>query len=57
MAYTGMMVMDELQIKDKETTYARWVKYVNEFEDGATPYPHVENILKTAHKKTSFKPL
>ncbi|MGM9961216.1 MAG: HAD family hydrolase [Allobaculum sp.] len=48
-AYAGMKVMEELDIKDKEKTYARWVKYVNEFEEGANPYPHVEEVLKTIH--------
>lgn len=37
-AYPGMKVMEELNIKDKETVYARWVKYVNEYEEGATLY-------------------
>lgn len=50
-AYSGEMVMNELNFPDKETTYARWVKYVNEFEDGATPYPHVEEVLKTCQQK------
>ena len=49
--YPGMKVMEELNIKDKEKTYARWVKYVNEYEDGATPYENVETVLKTIHNK------
>lgn len=36
--YPGMKVMEELQVKDPEKTYARWVQYVNEYEDGATLY-------------------
>lgn len=36
--YPGMKVMEELQVKDKEKTYARWVQYVNEYEEGATLY-------------------
>ena len=28
-AYPGMKVMEELQVKEKEKTYARWVQYVN----------------------------
>ena len=31
-AYPGMKVMQELGVKDQEKTYARWVKYVNEYE-------------------------
>lgn len=49
--YPGMKVMEELNVKDKNKTYARWVKYVNEFEDGATPYPNVEDVLETAHER------
>ena len=37
-AYPGMKVMEELGIKDKEKTYARWVKYANEYEEGAMLY-------------------
>ena len=37
-SYPGMKVMEELNIKDKEKTYARWVQYVNEYEEGATLY-------------------
>lgn len=36
--YPGMKVMEELQVKDPEKTYARWVQYVNEYEGGATLY-------------------
>lgn len=50
-SYPGMKVMEELHIKDKEKTYARWVQYVNEYEGGATPYPHVETVLQTLHQK------
>ena len=34
--YPGMKVMEELQVADKEKAYARWVKYVNEYEEGAS---------------------
>ena len=27
--------MEELGVKDQEKTYARWVQYVNDYEDGA----------------------
>ena len=48
--YPGMKVMEELQIKDKETTYARWVKYVNEYEEGATLYEGFEKVLPELEK-------
>ena len=43
--YPGMKVMEELQVADKEKTYARWVKYVNEYEEGASLYPGFEEIF------------
>ena len=44
--YPGMKVMEELQVADKEKTYARWVKYVNEYEEGASLYPGFEEIFE-----------
>lgn len=43
--YPGMKVMEELGVEDKEKTYARWVKYVNEYEEGALPYPGMKETL------------
>lgn len=44
--YPGMKVMEELQVKDKEKTYERWVQYVNEYEEGATLYDGFEDVFK-----------
>lgn len=44
--YPGMKVMEELQVADKEKTYARWVKYVNEYEESASLYPGFEEIFE-----------
>ncbi|WP_182201034.1 HAD family hydrolase [Paraliobacillus salinarum] len=44
--YPGMKVMEELNFKDKENTYARWVQYVNEYEEGATLYDGFEEVLE-----------
>lgn len=49
-SYPGMKVMEELGVKDKNQTYARWVKYVNEYEDGATLYQDIDTVLKTIHE-------
>lgn len=49
--YPGMKVMEELGVKDKNKTYARWVQYVNEYEEGAVPYPNVEEVLETVHQQ------
>lgn len=49
--YPGMKVMEELQVKDKEKTYARWVQYVNEYEEGATLYDGFEDVFKAFEGK------
>ena len=50
-AYPGMKVMEELGVKDQEKTYARWVQYVNEYEDKATLYKGFEEVLETFKNK------
>ncbi len=49
-AYPGMKVMEELGVKDQEKTYARWVKYVNEYEEGATLYDGFMEVFETFKK-------
>lgn len=49
-AYPGMKVMEELNVKDKEKTYARWVKYVNEYEEGATLYDGFIEVFEAFKK-------
>lgn len=50
-SYPGMKVMEELGVKNQEETYARWVKYVNEYEDGATLYEGFEKVLESFKKQ------
>ena len=45
MAYPGMKTMEELGIQNPQQVYQRWVRYVNEYEEGATPYEGVEQVL------------
>ena len=45
-AYPGMKVMEELGVKDQEKTYARWVQYVNDYEDGATLFEGFEEVQR-----------
>lgn len=45
-AYPGMKVMEELKVANKEETYARWVKYVNEYEEGASLYDGFNEVFK-----------
>lgn len=49
-SYPGMKVMEELGIQDQEKTYARWVKYVNEYKDKAILYPGFEDVFKAMHE-------
>ena len=49
-AYPGMKVMEELGIKDPNTTYQRWVKYVNEYKDGASLYEGVDMVIYEFNK-------
>lgn len=49
-SYPGMEVMKELQIRDPETTYARWVRYVNEYEKGASLYEGFEKVFPALRK-------
>lgn len=46
MAYPGRKVMEELGIRDPQATYQRWVRYVNQYPQGATPYPGVVDTLE-----------
>lgn len=45
-SYPGRKVLDELGINHPEEVYARWVKYVNEYEEGATLFPGIVDLLK-----------
>lgn len=45
-SYPGIKVMEELQIRDKEKTYARWVKYVNEYEEQAVLYDGFQEVFE-----------
>lgn len=45
-AYPGMKVMEELGVEDKEKTYARWVRYVNKYEEGASLYDGFEEVFE-----------
>lgn len=49
-AYPGMKVMEELKVKDPEATYARWVKYVNAYEEGATLYDGFMDVFEVFKK-------
>ena len=50
-ANPGMKTMEILGIRDKETVYARWVRYVNEYGPGAQPYDGIDALLDVAEEK------
>ncbi len=46
-AYAGRRTLEELGFKDIEKSYSKWVKYVNEFEEGAVLYDGFEEVFKS----------
>lgn len=48
-SYPGRKVMLELGVRDPESTYARWVKYVNEYEEGATLFDGFMEVFQSFH--------
>ena len=42
----GLKTMAELGVRDVAGTYARWVRYVNEYKPGAVPYEGIEAVLR-----------
>lgn len=50
-AYAGKKTIEELGFKDIEKSYGKWVKYVNEFEEGATLYDGLDEVIKTLYKE------
>lgn len=50
-AYTGKKTIEMLGFKDIEKTYAKWVKYVNEFEEGALLYPGFREVFQELQRK------
>ncbi|MDZ7548440.1 HAD hydrolase-like protein, partial [Clostridium perfringens] len=50
-AYAGKKTIEELGFKDIEKSYDKWVKYVNEFEEGATLYDGLDEVIKTLYKE------
>lgn len=51
-SYPGMKIMEKLEVNNPEEVYARWVKYVNEYQ--ASPYKGMDDVLKTLHEKLRF---
>lgn len=50
----GTKVLEELGIRDIDTVYARWVRYVNEYQPGAIPYEGIRETLD-AFRKNGIK--
>lgn len=43
--YPGRKVLDELKINNPDDVYKRWVKYVNEYEEEASAFPGIIDLL------------
>lgn len=50
-SYPGMAVMEELGFEDKERVYARWVRYVNEYEEGAVVFEGFVDVFEALASK------
>lgn len=50
-SYPGMKVMKELNINNPEEVYARWVRYVNDYEEGAELYDGFLEVFQTFNQK------
>lgn len=48
-AQPGLKTMKDLGVRNIETTYARWVSYVNAYDTGARPFDGIELVLKSFH--------
>lgn len=50
-AYAGKKTLEELGFKNIEKSYEKWVRYVNDFEEGATLYEGFDEVMKTLNSK------
>ncbi|MDV4150528.1 HAD-IA family hydrolase [Clostridium sp. AL.422] len=50
-AYAGRKTLEELGFKDIEKSYSKWVKYVNEFEEGAILYDGFHEVFKSLNDR------
>ncbi|TGY41889.1 HAD family hydrolase [Clostridium sartagoforme] len=50
-AYAGIKTLEELGFKDIERSYSKWVKYVNEFEEGATLFDGFEEVFEELNNR------
>lgn len=48
--YTGKKTLELLGFKEIENTYEKWVKYVNEYEEGATLFEGFDMVIKSLHE-------
>lgn len=50
MAYPGRKTLEILGFEDIDTSYDKWVKYVNEYEEGAKLYEGFVEVIETLHE-------
>ncbi|QIK69154.1 HAD family hydrolase [Erysipelothrix sp. HDW6C] len=49
MSTPGLKILKDYGVEDHEVVYKRWVKYVNEYEGGATIYENFDEVLALLH--------
>lgn len=49
-AYSGKKTLELLGFNDIEKSYSKWVKYVNEYENGAELYDGFKEVIETLDK-------
>lgn len=48
--YAGKKTLELLGFEEIENTYEKWVRYVNEFEEGALLFEGFDKVIKTLHE-------
>lgn len=51
LALPGKKTLEMLGFEDIDNSYKKWVKYVNEYEEGAALYNNMDKVIKTIHSK------
>ncbi|WP_270940257.1 HAD family hydrolase [Romboutsia lituseburensis] len=47
----GKKTLEQLGFENVEKSYEKWVRYVNEYEEGATLYTNMDKVIKDMHSK------
>ncbi|WP_040214891.1 HAD family hydrolase [Clostridium polynesiense] len=50
-SHPGRKTLELLNFEDIESSYSKWVSYINSFEEGAEMYPGMDKVIEELHKK------